>query len=68
MTATPEPSTLEKPTLPDRASRQELRATGREIVMGYVTGSLAGYPRRVRRELARQYERAQWRNRASKNS
>lgn len=65
MTQTQTPSTPEKPMLLARATRQEIRATGREIIRGYVNDSLKGYPRRVRRELARQYERAQWRKRES---
>lgn len=63
MTQTQTPSTPEKPMPLARATRQEIRATGREIVMGYVNDSLKGYPRRVRRELARQYEKSQWRKR-----
>lgn len=58
-------------TLPDlerveQASRQVLRAAGREYVQNCVDYSLRSQPRKVRRELARQYERSQWKRRPRK--
>lgn len=60
-------------TLPDlerveQASRQVLRAAGREYVQNCVDYSLIHQPRKVRRELARQYERSQWKKRRKQNA
>lgn len=46
------------------ASRQVIRDAGRRYVLSCVNQSVVRkMPRRVRRELARQYERKQWKNR-----